>query len=409
MSIAPKGLGPILFQLQVRAQARDVAAVLDEVGINAILLRGPSLHARLHGAGEHHPAAAIEIAVARGNLGRAIESFAAAGFQASSTSAGSLRRRGFAVHLHDRVVDGGVVDELAWSTATAGEDGFLHPTPEILTLWLARAPFDDDFTVAQGEADAEAARRLVVDAEYLEHLRALAPAPPPLESRVGRAVTSADPASPPDASSVACVTFRGIDLRVPPDVFRPRAITGEAVDVVLEAIEDLDAPTVVDLGTGAGAVALAIACARPDARVYAVDLSPAAVEAARQNARRAQARVTILQGSIWSALPDRLRGSVRAATANLPYVPSLLHDINEGPLGTVYGPGIDGLGLVRQAAKAGRDFLAPGASLVIQVGGRFQWEIIEPDLRRLGYEGCALSGERTQGAVVARAIWPGPS
>jgi release factor glutamine methyltransferase len=203
------------------------------------------------------------------------------------------------------------------------------------------------------------------------------------------------------------VTFMGANLRVPAGVFRPRAITAVAVDAVLAAIEGIDQPTVVDLGTGAGAAAIAVARARRDANVFAVDLSPRAVDVAKQNAAAARARITVVQGSIWDAFADGLEGGVDAAVANLPYVPSLMHGIREGPAGTVYGPGIDGLGLVRRAADDGRAFLSEGAAFVMQLAGRFQWEIIEPELRAFGYVGCQLAHARDEGAVVGRARWPG--
>ncbi|MDO5740967.1 MAG: HemK/PrmC family methyltransferase, partial [Ornithinimicrobium sp.] len=70
--------------------------------------------------------------------------------------------------------------------------------------------------------------------------------------------------------------FAGVDLLVGPGVFIPRPETELMVELALTALEGLQSPTVVDLCTGSGALALAIAHARPDARVGAVELSPEA-------------------------------------------------------------------------------------------------------------------------------------
>ena len=114
--------------------------------------------------------------------------------------------------------------------------------------------------------------------------------------------------------------FRRLELRVEPGVFVPRPETEVLVDVALEALAGIDAPVVVDAGTGTGAVALALKDERPAAVVYATDLGPRAVALARENARRLDLEVTVLEGDLLTPLPQELAGRLDAVLSNPPYV-----------------------------------------------------------------------------------------
>jgi release factor glutamine methyltransferase len=114
--------------------------------------------------------------------------------------------------------------------------------------------------------------------------------------------------------------FRRLVVRVRQGVFIPRPETEVLVQAVLDELAGSEAPLVVDVATGSGAVALAIADERPDARVFATDLSSEAAALARENADALGLRVTVLQGDLLEPLPDGLRGRVDAVACNLPYV-----------------------------------------------------------------------------------------
>ncbi len=139
--------------------------------------------------------------------------------------------------------------------------------------------------------------------------------------------------------------FRRLTVRVRPGVFVPRPETEVLVQVALDGLTETKTPTVVDVATGSGAVALAIKDERPDATVYAVDLSPEAVALTRENAQALDLEVTVLEGDLLSPLPGDLRGGLDAVVCNPPYVAleardSLPPDVLAEPELAVFG-GID--------------------------------------------------------------------
>jgi release factor glutamine methyltransferase len=111
--------------------------------------------------------------------------------------------------------------------------------------------------------------------------------------------------------------FHGLRLRVTPDVLVPRSDTETLVDWALALMAPLRAPRVIDLGTGSGAIALAVKHARPDAEVHATDLSAAALTVARANGQALGLAVTWHHGAWWQAVPE---ATFDIALANPPYV-----------------------------------------------------------------------------------------
>jgi release factor glutamine methyltransferase len=114
--------------------------------------------------------------------------------------------------------------------------------------------------------------------------------------------------------------FRRLVLEVRPGVFVPRPETEVLVDVVLRSIASVDAPVVVDLCTGSGTVALAVADEHPGATVFATDVSEEAVALARVNADRLGLPITVERGDLFEPLPVELQGTVDVVCANPPYV-----------------------------------------------------------------------------------------
>lgn len=121
-------------------------------------------------------------------------------------------------------------------------------------------------------------------------------------------------------------SFRGLELLVDRRVLIPRPETEVVAGAAIAAARALgrSRPTVVDLGTGSGAIGLAVAAEVPGARVWATDASGEALAVARANVAGSGSvigtRVRLLQGDWWAALPDELRGAVDVVVSNPPYV-----------------------------------------------------------------------------------------
>ncbi|MBV9254887.1 MAG: peptide chain release factor N(5)-glutamine methyltransferase [Actinobacteria bacterium] len=127
--------------------------------------------------------------------------------------------------------------------------------------------------------------------------------------------------------------FRHLDLLVDHRVLIPRPETEVVVGVALEQLITLGRdPTVVDLGTGSGAIALSIVHEVPDAHVWATDASADALAVARANLAGLGApatRVRLAEGSWFDALPSELRGQVQLIVSNPPYVAA--HEVDDLP------------------------------------------------------------------------------
>jgi len=173
-------------------------------------------------------------------------------------------------------------------------------------------------------------------------------------------------AGEPVAYLVGEKEFQGLGLRVDARVLVPRPDTETLVDWALQCLEGRSAPSVIDLGTGSGAIALAIRHQRPDAQVRAVDASADALAVARANAQR-------LGLSVDFAEADWLDGAGTAfdlIVSNPPYVaagdahlPALRHE----PLAAlVSGP--DGLDDIRRIVKSAPGHLRDGGWLLLEHG-----------------------------------------
>jgi release factor glutamine methyltransferase len=210
------------------------------------------------------------------------------------------------------------------------------------------------------------------------------------------------------APEVRCY-FGGIPLRVPRGVFVPAATTEHLLHAAIHAASAFTRPTIVDVGTGCGAVALAAANALPRASVIATDVSKLALRAARANRTRLRLRnVRLVYGSLLTPLPRRLKGKVAVVVGNVPYIPPPLADAVERafPEGSAIGRGTDGLDLVRELAREARKFLMPGGSLVLQLAD-FQWAGFGAELLVLGYVAPELQYQAIDAPVAGRIVWPG--
>lgn len=174
----------------------------------------------------------------------------------------------------------------------------------------------------------------------------------------------------PVAYLTGCREFYGLTLHVTPAVLIPRPETELLVETVLEKLPD-DAPAgVLDLATGSGCVALAIAHARPRARVTATDRSADALAVARKNASRLGLhRVRFLECDWFAALAGERFDLI---ASNPPYVAARDPHLGEGDLRfepkAALVAGADGLDCIRQILEEAPAHLNPGGWLLLEHG-----------------------------------------
>ena len=160
--------------------------------------------------------------------------------------------------------------------------------------------------------------------------------------------------------------FRRLTLRVDRRALIPRPETEIVVERCLAHLRGLDAPRVLDVGTGTGAIALAIADEHPGARVSAVDVSAEALELARENKALTGLDVELLEHDVRTGLPG---GPYELVVSNPPYVApgeleALMPDVRD------YEPHVAlvGSGATEAVARAAAAALEPGGLLVLEVG-----------------------------------------
>ncbi|MEW6113592.1 MAG: peptide chain release factor N(5)-glutamine methyltransferase [Thermodesulfobacteriota bacterium] len=167
--------------------------------------------------------------------------------------------------------------------------------------------------------------------------------------------------------------FWSIDLRVRPGVLIPRPETEVLVQAVLDEIRDLRQPRVLDIGTGSGAVAVAIAHDRPDARVIATDRDPAAATLTWTNAKASDTaeNMAVLSADLFSSF--RPGSHFHVICSNPPYVSdddlmTLAPEIVRFEPRSALAAGPEGLDVIRASASQAREFLAERGALILEMG-----------------------------------------
>ncbi len=208
----------------------------------------------------------------------------------------------------------------------------------------------------------------------------------------------------PVAYLLAHREFWSLDFECRPGVLIPRPDTETLVEAALARLPANGAGPVADVGTGSGAVAVALAHERPNLNVWATDVSAEAVELARVNVDRHEltSRVTVVEGRGLAGTPVPLQMVV----ANLPYIPTsdiagLMPDVRDHEPQSALDGGPDGLSIIRALAADARDRLQPDGFLLLEAGPN-QVEGLAEELKTLGYRDCGWGsdlGERP------RVVW----
>src|SRR5262245_18570546 len=176
--------------------------------------------------------------------------------------------------------------------------------------------------------------------------------------------------------------FRGLEFEVTPAVLIPRPETERLVEAAVERFS-VGKPTLVDVGTGSGCIAVATAAALPGARVIGTDLSEDALLVARRNALRHKDsdQIQFLSGDLLQALGAlELEGKLEGVLSNPPYVaerdlPSLQREVRDWEPRMALLGGPTGLEIYRRLLPQALCYLKPGGTLILEIGYNMQSKI----------------------------------
>lgn len=204
--------------------------------------------------------------------------------------------------------------------------------------------------------------------------------------------------------------FFGLELEVREGVLVPRPETEIVVQKAIELLKGIGgAPRAVDLGTGSGAIAIALAVNDRRVRVTATDISPVALEVASRNAERCGVadRIEFVQGNLFEPL-KRLKGSVNLLASNPPYIPegdraSLPPDVRREPPEAL-GGGADGLDFFRMIAEEAPGYLAADGVVVLEVGDGQAPSVVDL-LKSAGFSEVAIELDLAGIERVVSARW----
>lgn len=243
----------------------------------------------------------------------------------------------------------------------------MSPLPDALPVSLGEA-----LALAQGRIERIDARVLLREAAGVS-TATLAAFPeralPPEAAALFVAWLQRREAGEPVAYLTGEREFFGRMFRVTPATLIPRPDTELLVELALASLKTLRAPRVLDLGTGSGAIALTLALERPDADVWALDRSPAALEIARHNAMALGASVTFRLGSWFQPLPGETFDCI---VSNPPYIAEHDPHLQQGDLRfeplSALAAGETGLDDIRQIIDEAVLHLVPGGRLLLEHG-----------------------------------------
>ncbi len=167
--------------------------------------------------------------------------------------------------------------------------------------------------------------------------------------------------------------FRDLEILAAPGVFVPRDSSEFLAEQAIVRLRKRKRPVHVDLATGGGTIALAVADEVPKADVYGADVAADAVKLARKNAKQLDLRATFAQGDLFGGLPKKLHGLVDVITLHPPYVAKgevadLPDEVREWePEHTLTDQSVDGLGLITRSVAESPQWLSKNGWLLVEV------------------------------------------
>jgi release factor glutamine methyltransferase len=212
---------------------------------------------------------------------------------------------------------------------------------------------------------------------------------------------------------VGHITFYGLDLSVKPGAFVPRPSSELTVERATKRLKRRRGPIVVDVCTGAGPIALAIADELSSAKVWGTDISDEGLRQARMNAKRLGIdNVFFKRGDMYGSLPKALKENVDLIAGHVPYVPpeeieDLPAEVKEfEPLFTLTDLSDDGLGLMRHAVEGAPQWLKPGGWLLLEMSDDLVGKVRRM-CKRAGLEDHGVASDDDGLSVVVEARKPG--
>jgi release factor glutamine methyltransferase len=211
---------------------------------------------------------------------------------------------------------------------------------------------------------------------------------------------------------VGSIDFYGLRLPVRSGSFIPRPSSELTVARAVRALRRRSRPVVVDVCTGGGPIALAIADEVPTAQVWGTDIDTGGLAQGRRNANLLDIpNVTFRKGDMYSALPRRLAGAVDVIAGHIPYVPpdeidDLPAEVREHePLFTLTDLSDDGLGLIRRAVGEAPQWLKPGGWLLLEISDDLVRKVKQM-CRRAGFSEPRVASDEDELSVVVEARLP---
>jgi len=197
------------------------------------------------------------------------------------------------------------------------------------------------------------------------------------------------------------VDFRGHEVRVTTDTLIPRPETELVVDEALKFLQaeprGAAGPVVIDLCTGSGCIAIAIAKEAAGSRVCATDISKAALDIARENAaiNGVSSVVEFFHGDLFDALGDSLKGKADIVVSNPPYVSipemeELAPEVKDFEPVTALAGGPDGLDFIKRIIDEAPEYLKEGGLLIMEIGYSQAEKVLEIAENLGRYSGVAL-------------------